>query len=243
MVTGSAGRSAEALAQHGFYFALALTFDARGLMQNQADHVWRGIPGYTSKLGLPGKTLGVVGFGHTGKAMAALGRAFGMKVMVYTRSTPAADPNVDVMLSAEAGDTPDRLIAESDVVMLATQLTDATYHMFSSDEFARMKSSAIIINMARGPVIDEDALLAALHSGQIAGAGLDVFAQEPLPAGSPLWDEPKVLVTPHATPGLPDKTERSMQMILGNIARYRAGEPLINQITPEDVFTPKTPAG
>ena len=103
--------------------------------------------------------------------------------------------------------------------MLATQLTDVTYHMFSTDQFARMKPSAFIINMARGPVIDEAALLIALTTGQIAGAGLDVFAKEPLPADSPLWDAPNVIITPHATPRLPDKTQRSIDMIVG---QYRA---------------------
>jgi phosphoglycerate dehydrogenase-like enzyme len=240
IVTGSAGRSAAALAQHGFYFALALTFEAKKLIQNQANHVWRGIPGYPDKQGLPGRTLGIVGFGHTGQAMAALGKAFGMKVMAYTRSRPEKAENVDVLLSAEAGDSKNRLVEEADVIMLATQLTDATYHMFSTEEFARMKPSAFIINMARGPVIDEDALLLALREGQIAGAGLDVFRQEPLPAGSPLWDEPNVLITPHETPRLPDKTQRSLDMIIGNIERYRAGRPMINVITEKDVYTPRT---
>ena len=173
IVTGSAGRSAAALAQHGFYFALALTFEVRKLLHNQAHHIWRGIPGFGDKQGLVGRTLGIVGFGHTGKAMAALGNAFGMTVIVYTRSQPESAENVDVLLVAEAGDSKDRLVEEADVVMLATQLTDATFHLFSTEEFARMKNSAVIINMARGPVIDEDALLVALRSGQIAGAGLD----------------------------------------------------------------------
>ena len=239
IVTGSAGRSAEALAQHGFYFALALTFEAKALLRDQAAHVWRGIPDYAQKLGLPGKTLGIVGFGHTGKAMAALGRAFGMKVIVYTRSVCSSTENVDVLLCSEAGQTKDRLVEEADIIMLATQLTDATYHTFSTEEFRRMKRTALIINMARGQVIDEDALLVALEERQIAGAGLDVFRQEPLPADSPLWDQPNVMITPHATPGLPDKTQRSVDMILGNIERYRIGKPMINAITEQDVYTPK----
>ena len=239
IVTGSAGRSAQALAQHGFYFALALTFDAKGLLRDQAAHVWRGIPGYTDKLGLPGKTLGIVGYGHTGRAMAELGHAFGMKVIVYTRSRPAKAENVDLLLSSEAGDSLDAMLETADVIMLATQLTDVTYHMISTREFVRMKRTALIINMARGPVIDETALLEALDSDRIAGAGLDVFDQEPLPSDSPLWDQPNVLITPHATPSLPDKTQRSIDMIVGNIARYRAGEPMINAITEHDIFTPK----
>ena len=239
IVTGSAGRSAPALAQHAFYFALALTFDAKRLFENQNAHVWRGIPGYLDKLGLPGKTLGIVGFGNTGIEMAALGKAFKMKVIVYTRSPTNSLANVDKLLCAERGDSLDPLLEESDVIMLATQLTDVTYHMFSTDQFARMKPSAFIINMARGPVIDEAALLNALTSGQIAGAGLDVFAKEPLPADSPLWDAPNTIITPHATPALPDKTQRSIDTIVANIAHYRAGRPMLNAITRKDLFTPR----
>jgi len=238
-VTGSAGRSAAALAQHGFYFALALTFEARKLFRDQDAHVWRGIPGYTEKLGLVGKTLGVVGYGNTGKEMAALGKAFGMEVIVYTRSLVDAPSNVDQFYASERGDTIDTLIEKSDVIMLATQLTDATYHMFSTDQFARMKSTAFIVNLARGPVIDEQALIDALSTGQIAGAGLDVFGKEPLPADSGLWDQKNVIITPHATPALPDRTQRSINMIIENIENYRKRRPMLNAITEKDVFTPR----
>jgi phosphoglycerate dehydrogenase-like enzyme len=239
IVTGSAGRSAAALAQHGFYFALALTFEARQLFRDQDSHVWRGIPGYTEKLGLVGKTLGVVGYGNTGKEMAALGKAFGMKVIVYTRSFVEAPSNVDQFFASERGDTIDVVIEKSDVIMLATQLTDATYHMFSREQFARMKKTAFIVNLARGPVIDEDALVEALSTGEIAGAGLDVFAKEPLPADSALWDQPNVIITPHATPALPDRTQRSINMIIANVENYRKRRPMLNAITEKDVFTPR----
>jgi phosphoglycerate dehydrogenase-like enzyme len=238
-VTGAAGRSAAALAQHGFYFALALTFDAKALLANQAAHIWRGIPNYGDRLGLAGKTLGIVGLGHTGREMALLGQAFHMKVVAYTRSVQPDQANVDVLLCAERGDTLDMLIDQADVIMLATQLTDDTYHMFSDREFKRMRSSAFIINMARGPVIDEQALIRALESGEIAGAGLDVFTKEPLPADAPIWDAPNVVITPHSTPALPDRTQRSIDMIVENIGRYRAGQPLLNALSKKDVFTPR----
>ncbi|HEU5027328.1 MAG TPA: D-2-hydroxyacid dehydrogenase [Spirillospora sp.] len=237
VVTGSAGRSAPALAQHGFYFALALTFDARRLLEMQDAHVWRGIEGYENKLGLWGKTLGIVGFGHTAREMARIGKVFGMRVIVYRRSSAERAPDVDVMLSADDGDTMDRLVEEADVIMLATQLTDATHHLFSAGEFARMKNSAFIVNMARGAVIDQDALVKALHAGDIAGAGLDVFDPEPLPPDSALWDAPNVIITPHMTPALPDRAQRSIDIIVENIRRYRAGESMVNVLTPRDVYT------
>ena len=239
MVTGAAGRSAAALAQHGFYFALALTFDSRNLFANQTAHVWRGIPNYGDRLGLAGKTLGIVGLGNTGREMARLGKAFHMKVVAYTRTSRADHPDVDVLLCADRGDQLVTLIDASDVIMLATQLTDETYHMFSEREFKRMRDHAFIINMARGPVIDEAALIRALKDKQIAGAGLDVFKQEPLPADAPIWDAPNVVITPHMTPALPDRTQRSIDMIVENVARYRAGQPLLNALSEKDVFTPR----
>ncbi|GLQ54726.1 D-2-hydroxyacid dehydrogenase [Devosia nitrariae] len=237
IVTGAAGRSAAALAQHGFYFALALTFDSRALFASQAAHVWRGIPGYGDRLGLAGKTLGIVGLGHTGREMARVGKAFHMKVVAFTRSIQPEHPDVDVLLCSERSDSLSTLIDQADVIMLATKLTDETYHMFSQREFARMRSSAYIINMARGPVIDEAALINALHAGEIAGAGLDVFSKEPLPADSPLWDVPNVIITPHMTPALPDRTQRSIDMIIENVARYRSGQPMLNALTDKDVFS------
>ncbi|HET6706312.1 D-2-hydroxyacid dehydrogenase, partial [Amycolatopsis sp.] len=237
LVTGSAGRSAPALAQHGFYFALALTFDARGLLEMQDAHQWRPAPGYEKRLSLWGKTLGVVGFGHTGREMARLGKAFGMRVIAYRRSAGDVPADVDVMLSADRGDRMDRLVAESDVIMLATQLTDVTHHLFSTGEFARMKNTAFLVNMARGAVVDQDALVKALHAGEIAGAGLDVADPEPLPPNSDLWDAPNVLITPHMTPAVPDRTQRSIDVIAENARRYRAGEPLLNALTERDIYT------
>lgn len=242
IVTGSAGRSAPALAQHGFFFALSLTFAARQLFEMQDAHLWRGIPDYHNRLALWGKTLGIVGFGHTGQAMAELGKAFGMRVIASRRKAGDSHPSVDVMLSTDAGDSLDPLILESDVIMIAAALTDETYHLFSTEQFAAMKDGAYVINMARGPLIDQDALIEALRAGQIAGAGLDVTDPEPLPEDSPLWDMPNVVITPHMTPMLPDRTQRSIDLITENIARYRRGEPLLNMITPRDVFTKSRPA-
>lgn len=242
IVTGSAGRSAPALAQHGFYFALSLTYQARELLRDQQQHVWRGIPGYFWRPALWGQTLGIVGYGSTGREMAKLGRAFGMRVVVLRRTSGAElPPEVDEMLGDQDGDALGRLIDQSDVIMLAPALTDRTHHLFSRDEFRRMKASAVLINMARGPVVDEDALVAALHDGEIAGAASDVFATEPLPADSPLWDAPAFYLTPHMTPRMPDKTQRSIDMITENARRYRAGEPLINQIGPADIYTAGAP--
>lgn len=242
LVTGSAGRSGPALAQHAFFFALALTYDVRGLLAMQQSRTWRGLPGYEDRLALWGKTVGIVGFGHTGREMARLGQAFGMRVAVYRRRADARAEDVDVLLSADAGDHINSLVEQSDVIMLAAHLSDETYHLLSADQFARMRPGALVINMARGPVIDEAALIDALTSGQIAGAGLDVFDEEPLPVDSPLWDAPNLLITPHMTPKMPDKTQRSIDTIVENVRRYRSGAPMVNPLTERDVYTQSSPS-
>lgn len=237
VVTGSAGRSAEALAQHAFYLALALAFDARALFEAQAAHRWGGIPGYGDRLALWGRTLGIVGLGHTGRAMADLGHAFGMRVIAVRRRAGERTPTVERLLATDAGDSLDPLLDESDVVMLAAPLTDETYHLLSTAQFERMKDDALLVNMARGGLVDHDALAAALQAGHLGGAGLDVTDPEPLPADSPLWDLPNVVITPHMTPKLPDRTQRSIDVIVENAGRYRRGEPLRNALVARDVFT------
>jgi phosphoglycerate dehydrogenase-like enzyme len=237
LVTGSAGRSAAALAQHVFFLALSLTFDSYGLHEQHQKHVWRGLPNYGDRVSLWGKTVGVIGLGHTGLEVAKLGQAFGMRVIAYRRQdTPAPEP-VEALYSASRGDTIDELLEQSDVVVLATHLSDETYHLIGERELKLMKPSAFLVNIARGKVVDEAALIAALGAGEIAGAGSDVFEQEPLPADAPIWTAPNMIITPHATPRLPDKIQRSIDMIAENARRYRAGEPMLNPLKASDLYT------
>ena len=218
IVTGSAGRSAPALAQHAFYFALALTFDAKRLFETRTRMCGAAFPVTWTSLGSPARRSASWGSAIPASKWPRSARPSDEGHRLYPQPARNARQRRQAAL-CRRGDSLDPLLEESDVIMLATQLTDVTYHMFSTDQFARMKPSAFIINMARGPVIDEAALLKALTSGQIAGAGLDVFAKEPLPADSPLWDAPNAIITPHATPRLPDKTQRSIDTIVG---QYRA---------------------
>jgi phosphoglycerate dehydrogenase-like enzyme len=237
LVTGSAGRAAPALAQHAFFFALALTYDAPGLISAQRQHGWRVLPGYEDRRGLWGKTIGIIGLGSTGLATAELAKAFGMRVLAYRKGVGEPPASVDRLYCADRGDGLTELLAESDVVVLSIRLTDATYRLIGAAELAAMKPTAYLINMARGPVVDEAALVAALHAGTIAGAGLDVFEQEPLPADAAIWDAPNVVMTPHVTAEMPDLAGRSLELIAENARRYRAGEPLLNQLTPDDVYS------
>lgn len=236
ILSSSAGRSAEVLAEHAFYFMLSLVYDSRTLEKNQQAHVWdnRAI---AEKRGLITRTLGIIGYGNTGKHLVKLARAFGMKILVYSRSARPAPEGVTKFYSQEKGDTIDELLKESDIVTLSMSLSDNTKHMIDERALSLMKPTAYLINMARGPVVDEKALYNALVNGTIAGCGSDVFEKEPLPPESPLWNLPNIYITPHNTPAVQDKVGASLRYILENIKHYKAGEPLINILDKRDLYT------
>ena len=239
IVTSSSGRSAPVLAEHAILFMLLFAFRYPAFLDAQRQHRW-GIPGQDELRGLFGRTVGIVGLGHTGRELVARSKALGLRVLGYRRSAESL-PGVDRLYASARGESLDDLLRESDFVVLATRLSDATHHLIGERELRLMKPTAVLVNMARGPVVDEAALIAALRAGTIAGAGLDVFAHEPLPPESPLWDLPNVLITPHTTPQVPDRTGRSLDVIAENIRRYRTGQPLLNQLTAADIYSQPAP--
>jgi phosphoglycerate dehydrogenase-like enzyme len=176
-------------------------------------------------------TLAVVGLGAIGRQVARLGRAFGMRVLGTRQSARPGDHDVDVdeLLPADALDA---LLARGDYVVIAVPSTPATHHLIGPTQLARMKSTAFLVNIARGAIVDEAALVEALRDGTIAGAGLDVFETEPLPAESPLWDLPNVILSPHVSGATDRYSARFTDLFLENIARWRAGATLRNVIDP-----------
>ena len=236
VVTGSAGRSAPVLAEHALFFALALAYRYPDFLEAQRAHQW-GVPGQDELRGLYGRTMGIIGLGNTGKELAARAKAFGMRVLGYRRQATEPPAGVDRLFSAEAGDGLDDLLEQSDFVVLALGLSDNSYKLIGKRELELIGPKGYLINMARGPVVDEAALAAALYAGDIAGAGLDTFEVEPLPADSPVWDAPNTLITPHVTPAVPDRTARSLDIIRENVRRFRSGEPMLNMLRPEDRYT------
>lgn len=238
-VTGSAGRSAPSLAEHAFFFMLALTYDAYGLKSAQENREWSGFARrYAAGRGLNGQTVGIVGYGNTGRAVARRARAFDMRVLVYSRSVREKPEDVDAYFAADAGDSLDPLLAESDYLVLCCLYSDETRRLIDRAALAKMKPTARLINMARGGVVDQAALIDALREGRIAGAGCDVFEEEPIPADDPIWQTPNLIITPHATPRVADFEGSSAAPLLENIRRYRAGEPMVNQLLARDVLTP-----
>lgn len=235
LVTSSAGRSAPALAEHAMFFMLALSFRFGRFYEAQLAGRW-GVPGQHDLRALYGQTLGIIGLGHTGIELAKRAKAFGMHVSAYRRRTQSV-PEVDRLYSTDRGETLDALLGESDYVVLALPLTDQTRLLIGARELALMRPTARLVNIARGGLVDEQALVDALNSGRLAGAALDVVGQEPLPRDSQLWRTPNLLITPHVTPKSMDREDRSLEILLENIRRYRAGEPMLNQLTRADVLS------
>ena len=181
---------------------------------------------------LDGATLGIIGLGAIGRHIARLGRAFGMRIIATRRSASAgaSDPDADTLVP------PDRLgdlLAASDFVVVSVPATAQTQHLIGADELRMMRRDAFLINISRGSAIDEAALIAALANGIIGGAGLDVFETEPLPAESPLWRLPNVILSPHVAGNSDQYSRRFTDLFLENLARYRAGEPLRNVVDVE----------
>jgi phosphoglycerate dehydrogenase-like enzyme len=187
---------------------------------------------------LDGATAGLVGYGGIGRHIAARCRAFGMRVLVARRSpaaqdqAPGAAPDgVDFVPPSEWR----AMLAQSDYLVLAAPLTRETHHLIDAPALACMKPAAVLINISRGGLVDEPALIDALRERRIGGAALDVYAQEPLPADSPLWrladePDPRVILTPHIAGITPRYEQRAAALFAENLGRFVAGQPLRNRV-------------
>lgn len=174
----------------------------------------------------------LLGFGAIGRGVAQRAKAFGAHVTAVRRNT-APDPLADIVAApAQFLD----LLPEADVVVLAAPATPETHHIAGADAFSRMKPGSVLVNVGRGALVDEPALLAALDKGAPAHAVLDVFETEPLPADSPFWVHPRVTLTPHSSGVTAGNVPRNDALFLDNLRRYLAGEPLENQADPKDVL-------
>jgi phosphoglycerate dehydrogenase-like enzyme len=191
---------------------------------------------------LRGATLGIIGYGSIGREVGRLAKAFGMKVLAVKRRTQIREEHGSFeipVLGDPWGTLPDALygpeqlhemLPQCDFVVLAAPLTPQTRGMIGEAELRAMKPTAYLVNIARGELCDEAALIRALREKWIAGAGLDVFMQEPLPKGSPLWTLPNAILTPHISGFSPNYERRAVDIFCENLRRYIAGEPLLNVV-------------
>ena len=222
MLTNSSGASAPSIAQYVLAMMLYRSKRIGEWREQQARHEWAQLQGRD----LTGQTAGIIGTGAIGGEVARLAQACRMRVLGIRR-TPRPTRYVDEVLPSRGLS---RLLKESDFVVLACPLTKETEGLIGERELRAMKPSATLINVARGRVVDEPALIRALDEGWIGGACLDVFAREPLPADSPLWDMPNVVISPHNSGISPLNMERAMDVFLANLARYAAGRKLQNVV-------------
>jgi phosphoglycerate dehydrogenase-like enzyme len=218
-VTNTPGVAAFSVAEHALALMLAV---ARGIPTQDAA-VRGGAWPRGQGVELRGKTLGIVGLGTIGRRFAELGRAIGMRVVAWTMH-PDASLGIKLVELEE-------LLRSSDVVSIHLRLSSETESMIGAREFRLMKPSAILVNTARGAIIDEAALLLALTTKRIAGAGLDVFDTEPLPAGHPLMVLQNVVLSPHSAGITPEALEAGLQMAVSNVWSFLDGKP-VNLVTP-----------
>ena len=226
-LTTSNGSTAEPIAQTAIAALIMLARNFPRWIQSQREHRWDPMSGDEFPRDLKGQTAVVVGLGHIGKEFARLAKQLGLKVIALRRSPRKPDDPVDEM------HTPDRLaevLPRADWLMLACPLTDETRNLVDADMLARLPATARLINVGRGEVVDEDALIAALRERRLAGAYLDVFREEPLPPESPLWDLPNVIVTPHNSSVATGNDARVYDMFVDNLARWKEGRPLANEV-------------
>jgi D-2-hydroxyacid dehydrogenase (NADP+) len=216
IVTAARGFHGPQMSELAFLLMLSLSRDYPAVAANQKQHRWVRWP---QKL-LLGKTVVLVGVGAVGAELAKRCHAFGMQVIGVDSVRKSAR-------GVEAMHTPDRLTelaAEADFLIVLVPFTAETHHLVDARVLAAMKPSGILINISRGQVVDEAALIRALAAKQLAGAGLDVFQTEPLPADSPLWDLPNVMITPHVG-GMSDiYAEQVLPILIDNLAAYAAGD-------------------
>lgn len=219
VVTNSAGSAAPSIAQTVMMYLLALSRDLPALTRAQADQRWEP----TAARDLHGLRLGIVGLGQIGTEVARLASAFGIEVTGLRRTVAGDEP-----CETWTDDRFEELLGWADAVVVTAPLTDATRGLFGTAAFAAMRPGSWFVNVGRGEIVDEDAMADALLTGHVAGAGLDVFATEPLPADSPLWTHPNVIITPHSSGSTDRSDRRSVEQFVANFRRRSNGEPLRN---------------
>lgn len=222
-MTNASGMHAETISDHVFMLMLALGRGLPEMQRSQRERVWKRPAGVRE---LAGQVLAVIGLGGIGREVARRGKDWGMRV-AGTRRAGSPLPFVDHLYKPSETVT---ALAEADFAVVACALTDETRGLIGKAELAALGSDGYIINIARGAVIDQDAMIAALRDGVIAGAGLDVFDPEPLPEDSPLWDFPNVIITPHLAGSQSNYMGRALNIFCENLQRFQAGKPFLNEV-------------
>jgi phosphoglycerate dehydrogenase-like enzyme len=238
IVTNARGVFSRPIAEYVLMMILAVSRRLPQLLELQRERTWQPLEGSE----LRDVTIGIVGLGSIGRAVGALATAFGCRVVAVRRRPEASSGSGrggddlsfgEAMLDRVGGpETLPELLGESDFIVLAAPLTPETEDMINAETLAMVKPGAWLINVARGRLIDERALLRALRDGPLGGAVLDTFRDEPLPAMSSFYDLPNVIVTPHTAWSSGRVLDRSVELFCDNLRRFATGEPLLNVVDP-----------
>jgi len=245
LLTNASGIHATSIGEYVLAMMVNLTQHWPDLLLSKWGHAWPHDREFASSGDeLWGRTVGIVGYGSLGREIARLCQAFGMRVLAVKREPEdrrdrgyclphRGDPEGRIPEVIFGPDGLTQMFSQCDYVVVSAPFTRETKGMIGAEELAAMKPSAYLINIARGDLVDEEALVEAMRSGRIAGAALDVFAQEPLPSTHPLWDLPNVLITPHISGTSPLYNDRLSDLFAENLRRYVAGQPLLNLVDKE----------
>ncbi|WOJ98517.1 D-2-hydroxyacid dehydrogenase [Congregibacter brevis] len=224
--TNAAGIHAQPLAEFCFMVMTIFNKGFLRLMEEQKAKRWERYAGFD----LSNKTIVIVGLGKVGEEVARLAKQFRMNVIGVKRSTIHADPNALNVDEIYPPDALDKVLPRAEFLVLIAPHTAETENMMGGDQFALMPSDAVLVNIGRGALVDEAALMASLNSGHLRGAGLDVFQTEPLPQDSPLWEMPNVIVSPHSASTTNNENQLITDLFCQNLHLYLAGRPLINVV-------------
>ena len=223
IITNASGLYSSPVAETAWALTLALFRRIPTFLRQQQEHRWEvQTPG-----DLGGSVAGVIGLGGIGSHYARVAAAFGMRVVAVDRHQP---PKPDFVESLWPIDRLNNLLEMSDVVLISCPLWAESRHLINRDTLAQMKPTAYLVNIARGGIVEENALLEALQSGQIAGAGIDVCETEPLPTESPLWEAPNLILTPHFAGVSGHRLRRLTKLFCENLRHYQKGEKLVNEV-------------
>ncbi len=231
LITNATGIQAPMIAEWAIGMILYFAKEMPKILANQRTHTWGKFePRFKPVMGA---TLGVIGLGHIGSEVARRGKALGMRVLAARRSVGTRRIHADGVDELFPPAHLHELLAEADYVVVSVPLTKQTRGWIDAKALRAMRPGAIFINVCRGGVVDEAALIEALRSGHLGGAALDVFATEPLPADSPLWDMPNVVISPHQSGAIEGILNACVDLLCENLRRLHAGRPMLNVVDRE----------
>jgi phosphoglycerate dehydrogenase-like enzyme len=230
VVTNARGAHGPSIGEHAFALLLALTRELPTCLAQQREHAWGREGIYRQAREIRGMTMGLLGYGAIGRGVAQRAKGFELDLLAVDIRPHDPRPYLDEVWSPER--LPE-LLERSDVVVVSTPLTTETRGLLNAEAIDRMKPDAYLIVVSRGGIVDEAALVAAMQRGHLAGVGLDVTAKEPLPADSPLWDIPNLIITPHMAGASAPKERRVVEIFKDNLRRYSRGEEMVNLVNRE----------